>query len=129
TLNRNKSWSEVEVIDRNQNHPLRAARVQRNLSIQDVADETHLSIRTILRAEQGYRLRPESRRILCDYFETSPYELGLLSSDGNVERCKAQIEQTWHVIPFVPWDAEEQLNHRDLLPKPGHIREVVTYLK
>ena len=63
----------------NQDHPLRLLRLSRNLSIQDVADATKLGWNTILRAEQGYGLRPSSRRRLCDYFGMTATELSLLS--------------------------------------------------
>ena len=49
-------------------HPLRAVREHYNLSIDALAEETKLSKRTILRAEQGYAIYPSSRRILCTYF-------------------------------------------------------------
>jgi transcriptional regulator with XRE-family HTH domain/tetratricopeptide (TPR) repeat protein len=63
-----------------QEHPLRLARQQRNLSMQEVADKTGLGWQTIWRAEQGHELRPASKRLLCDFFGMSAEELGLRSS-------------------------------------------------
>lgn len=61
-------------------HPLRKLRVQANLSREDLANETGVSARTIMRAEQGLGLNPESRRLLCQYFNRSADELGLLGT-------------------------------------------------
>jgi transcriptional regulator with XRE-family HTH domain len=58
-------------------HPLRAMRESLNLSIDDLAEVTGVSARTILRAEQGHGLYPGSRRQLCAYLQKSPEELGL----------------------------------------------------
>ena len=57
---------------------LRLLREHLNLSIQEVADATGLSFRTVLRAEQGARLNPESRRRLCQFYGKTPEELGLV---------------------------------------------------
>jgi tetratricopeptide (TPR) repeat protein len=45
--------------------------------MQTVADATFLGWRTIWRAEQGHDLRPESKRLICEYFGMSAEELGL----------------------------------------------------
>jgi transcriptional regulator with XRE-family HTH domain len=58
-------------------HPLRAAREARHWSIDTLAGRTGLSRRTILRAEQGLGLNPDSRRLLCAAFGMSAEELGL----------------------------------------------------
>lgn len=50
-----------------------------NLSLQDVADATGLSFRTVLRAEQGAPLNPDSRRRLCQFYCKTPEELGLVA--------------------------------------------------
>lgn len=60
------------------NSMLRLLRGHLNLSIQEVADATGLSFRTILRAEQGASLNPESRRRLCQFYAKTPEELGLV---------------------------------------------------
>ena len=65
-------------MNMNGDHPLRVIREEYNLSIAEVAEATTLSYRTILRAEQGHWLRPESRRLLCSFFGKTPQELGLL---------------------------------------------------
>lgn len=60
------------------NSNLRLLREQLDLSIQDVADAAGISFRTVLRAEQGMPLNPESRRQLCRFFGKSSEELGLV---------------------------------------------------
>ena len=57
---------------------LRLLREHLNLSIQEVADATGLSFRTVLRAEQRAPLNPESRRRLCQFYGKTPEELGLV---------------------------------------------------
>ncbi len=64
-------------MDTNSDHPLRQLRERLNLSIDDMAEVTGVSARTILRAEQGHGLYPGSRRQLCAYLQKSPEELGL----------------------------------------------------
>lgn len=56
---------------------LRAAREVRHWSIDALAERSGLSRRTILRAEQGHGLNPESRRLLCDCLGMTAEELGL----------------------------------------------------
>ena len=102
-------------MDRTRQHPLRVIRERQNLSIQDLADATALSKRTILRAEQGFNLQPESRRILCDYFDKPPQELGLLPSVG------ARHEQ---IALYIPGEHE----HLDFLQRPGLQREIKKYM-
>jgi len=60
------------------NWTLRLLREHLNFSIQEVAEATGLSFRTVLRAEQGAPLNPESRRRLCLFYGKTPEELGLL---------------------------------------------------
>ena len=62
----------------NTNCTSRLLREHLNLSIQEVADATGLSFRTILRAEQGASLNPESRRRLCQFYGKTSEELGLV---------------------------------------------------
>ncbi len=58
-------------------HPLKTARERRNLSQEELAGFTGLGIATVQRAERGYRLRPDVRQRLCDYFGMTSLELGL----------------------------------------------------
>jgi transcriptional regulator with XRE-family HTH domain len=58
-------------------HPLRVAREARHWSIETLADKTGLSRRTILRAEQGHGLNPDSLRLLERCLGMSADELGL----------------------------------------------------
>jgi transcriptional regulator with XRE-family HTH domain len=65
------------------NSIMRLLREHLNLSIQEVADATRLSFRTILRAEQGASLNPESRRRLCQFYGKTSEELGLVPRGRN----------------------------------------------
>ena len=65
--------------------PLRLLREYLNFSLQDVADATRLSLRTILRAEQGAPLNPKSRRRLCTFYGKTSEELGLVSRQHQKE--------------------------------------------
>src|SRR5437870_9643510 len=62
----------------NSNCTSRLLRERLNLSIQEVADATELSFRTVLRAEQGAPLNPESRQRLCQFYGKTTQELGLV---------------------------------------------------
>jgi len=65
------------------NSTMRLLREHLSLSIQEVADTTGLSFRTILRAEQGASLNPESRRRLCQFYGKTSEELGLVPRSRN----------------------------------------------
>ncbi len=60
------------------NGTLRLLREHLNLSIQEVADAAGVSFRTVLRAEQGAPLNPDSRRRLCAFYGKTCEELGLV---------------------------------------------------
>jgi transcriptional regulator with XRE-family HTH domain len=60
------------------NDTLRLLRERLNLSIQDVANAAGVSFRTVLRAEQGAPLNPDSRRQLCTFYGKTSPELGLV---------------------------------------------------
>jgi hypothetical protein len=60
------------------NSTLRLLREHLNFSIEEVAEATALSFRTVLRAEQGASLNPESRRRLCLFYGKTSEELGLV---------------------------------------------------
>jgi hypothetical protein len=69
-------------------HPLRIAMDSRNLTLETAADKIKVGVMTIKRALRGEHIGPESRRLLCEYFDKSPEELGLLmeaSSQGPSE--------------------------------------------
>ncbi len=80
-------------------HPLRVLREHYDLSIDALAQETHLSRRTILRAEQGYSIFPSSRRLLCAYFtklegrQVTSQQLGLIE----VAQEELSLEETQSV--------------------------------
>ena len=59
-------------------HPLKVARIQRNLTQQMLADFTQVSLTTIQRAERGEATSIYTHQRLCDYFGMNSVELGLL---------------------------------------------------
>jgi tetratricopeptide (TPR) repeat protein len=59
-------------------HPLRIARRQRNLTIEQLANEAHVGASTLWRAEHDHPINAESRQRLCTYFAMTAQELGLL---------------------------------------------------
>lgn len=69
----------------NGDHPLRRLRDTLNLSIDDLAKVSGVSAQTIKRAEKGQGLYPGSRRLLCQYFNKSPEELGLLPQQAQIQ--------------------------------------------
>ena len=75
-------------MDKNE-HPLRKMRATYDLSIDVLADETGLSARTILRAEQGCFIYPSSRRLICSYFtrllgqRVTSRDLGLVEDEDS----------------------------------------------
>lgn len=74
----------------NSTHPLRALRYSLNMSIQDLAEVSGVSVQTIKRAEKGQGLYPDSRRLLCEYLNKSPEELGLFPQKPRAQ--KQQLE-------------------------------------
>jgi tetratricopeptide (TPR) repeat protein len=60
-------------------HPLRLARCQHNLTINQLAEEARVGASTIWRAEHAYPISAESRRRLCAFFDLTSQELGLVS--------------------------------------------------
>lgn len=58
---------------------LRTLREYLNLSIQEVAEGAKVSFRTVLRAEKGDPLNPESRKRLCKFYGKTSEELGLVA--------------------------------------------------
>ncbi len=60
-------------------HPLCFARRQRNLTINQLAEEAKVGASTIWRAEHSYPISAESRRRLCLFFNLTSQELGLVS--------------------------------------------------
>src|SRR6266700_2605822 len=59
-------------------HPLRVLRAQHNLTWEELSQETGVAPATISRAENGYLVSPAVRKILCQYFNKTSQELGLL---------------------------------------------------
>jgi tetratricopeptide (TPR) repeat protein len=59
-------------------HPLRTARCQRNLTIEQLAQEARVGASTVWRAEHHHPINAESRRRLCAYFDMTSQDLGLV---------------------------------------------------
>jgi tetratricopeptide (TPR) repeat protein/transcriptional regulator with XRE-family HTH domain len=64
------------------NHPLRTARSQRNLTINQLAEALKIGASTVWRAEHGYLISAESRQRLCAYFQMTSEELGLSETEA-----------------------------------------------
>ena len=73
------------------NGTLRLLREQRNLSIQDVADAVGVSFRTVLRAEQGAPLNPETQQLLCAFYGKTSEELGLVPRRRRAEKGPSSV--------------------------------------
>src|SRR5215472_10881117 len=97
----------------NQDHPLRLVRLSQNLSIEDVARATGLGWNTILRAEQGYELRPSSRRHLCDFFRMTAAELSLFPSSGRFELSEVQQSDLLSLRPGLRREVEKYMATHD----------------
>ncbi len=59
------------------NHPLRQARRQRNLTMDQLAEAARVGAATVWRAEDGRVISAESRQRLCAYLGMTAQELGL----------------------------------------------------
>src|SRR5712691_10680507 len=68
-------------------HPLRATRLNlsRPLTQQQLADFTELSLATIQRAERSISIGIDAQQRLCDYFNKTAQELGLLYHGESIE--------------------------------------------
>lgn len=64
-------------------HPLRAARLSRGLSQEQLAEQIGVGERTIKRAEAGTLPHPDTIRRLSQYLKQSPEALGLLSATSS----------------------------------------------
>lgn len=83
------------------NYTLRLLREHLNLSMQEVAEATGLSFRTVLRAEQGASLNPESRRRLCLFYGKTSEELGLVPRRRQTETgTSSTIARKYELAPI-----------------------------
>lgn len=96
-------------MDTNGEHPLRRLRDDLNTSIDDLAAVTGVSARTIIRAEQWQGLYPGSRRLLCQFFNRSPEELGLLPAQ------RPQKQMITSISRGVPLSEIDDMKRRELL--------------
>src|ERR1051326_9088092 len=101
-------------------HPLKRARERRNLSQQELADFTALGIATIQRAERGKRLRPDVRQRLCDYFDMTPLELGLISEiEEDTDRDKTDQHSESQQESEASKTGNNDVNRRNFLQTLG----------
>lgn len=94
-------------METNGDHPLRQLRDALNMSIDDLAEATRVSARTIIRAEQWHGLYPGSRKQLCQFFQKSPEELGLLPSQRPQKHVLAN--------GIIPLSRIDDMKRRELL--------------
>jgi tetratricopeptide (TPR) repeat protein/transcriptional regulator with XRE-family HTH domain len=80
-------------------HPLRVLRTQLDLSQKDLATRVGVSEATIIRAENGHRLSPKVRHLLCDYLGRTSEELGLMGRKREVIRPASSPPQAPQTIP------------------------------
>jgi tetratricopeptide (TPR) repeat protein len=87
-------------------HPLRLARLQHDLTQEELAEATKLGLSTIRRAEQGFPINAKSRRLLCAYFGKTSQELGLFERgwkqpiDEQEVQAKASVSLCSQSTPF-----------------------------
>ncbi len=72
-------------------HPLRVLRTQLDLSQKDLATKVGVSEATIIRAENGHRLSPKVRHLLCDYLGRTSEELGIMGRKREVIRPSSSL--------------------------------------
>ena len=89
-------------------HPLRIARTHRNLTQKRLAEETGVGAQTILRAEQKKPINAESRKLLCDYFDTTPERLGLVEGKANEFEQVVRSEVGKFIPEYLPSESEYQ---------------------
>ena len=92
------------------NYTLRLLREHLNLSMQEVAEATGLSFRTILRAEQGAPLNPESRRRICQFYDKTPEELGLVPRRSRGETALSTTDRKIILVDIRPSFREENIS-------------------
>lgn len=68
----------ANVLEALNGHPLRVMRTRHNLTLEGLAKKVKISTATVWRAENGYPISAESRRLLCAYFNATSQELGLI---------------------------------------------------
>ena len=81
-------------------HPLRLARCQHNLTINQLAEEARVGASTIWRAEHAYPIGAESRRRLCAFFGLTSQELGLVSDRREKRVQTPELDQVF--MPPIP---------------------------
>ncbi len=93
-------------------HPLKAARIKRNLSQEQLAEDADLSASTIKRAERGARIGAYARQRLCAFFGRTAEELDLVSAKSAPGGVEASPHST---LPLTHGTTEEQvvLIHND----------------
>lgn len=92
------------------NHPLRNARRQRNLTINQLAEAAKLGASTVWRAEHGYVIGADSRQRLCAYFGMTSHELGLAENGTPVSPLEQPLESTLLDLSFDPGKSSSTSN-------------------
>jgi len=95
-------------------HPLRIARRQRNLTIEQLADEAHVGASTVWRAEHNHPINAESRQRLCTYFARTAQELGLvhdLPQDAPITELVMPVTSSATLFTAQPMQETQTLYH------------------
>jgi DNA-binding XRE family transcriptional regulator len=67
-------------MEKSNPHPLRTAREECNLTIDELAEEVKVGAKTIWNAENNRPISAKCRRLICDYFGKTSQELGLIGA-------------------------------------------------
>jgi hypothetical protein len=86
-------------------HPLRVEREHHNLTQEGLASRAALSSETIRRAEPGLPIGLHSRGQLCEFFQRTPEELGLVPAPTGTPAPGSHIAEV----------GAEDMNRRGLL--------------
>jgi|SRR5579884_315372 tetratricopeptide (TPR) repeat protein len=102
-------------------HPLKMARLHRNLTQQGLAVRTQLGLATIKRAEAGEPISADSRERLCLYFGKTAQELGLVSEEHaevSSNQTNEADQMLVRVSPTVQSEAPLLLKHNQAVSRP-----------
>lgn len=115
-------------MEKSNTHPLRAAREECNLTIDELAEEVKVGAKTIWNAENNRPISAKCRRLICDYFGKTSQELGLISArrgekieESRISELSANISSNKYT-PIVP-SRETLLLNGITLPAGKHITE------
>ncbi len=94
-------------MDKTPLHPLQAARIRLNLTQKKLAELAKVSDQTIWRAEHNMYINPTSRLLLCEFFQQTSEDLGLVTEETRKTKSKERIApvidsqkaDTLHIAP------------------------------